>query len=114
MAEPWGEAEYIKEARRIAGEYLSGMGWSRSQKAMRFRAVTPAAQREEAEQRFRDIRQREEDIEWKFGQEVDRWRKSPDKNRKIVLEEIVKTLGKRADLGFFGRRIVNRLKKEII
>jgi len=44
---------------------------------------------------------------------VDRWRKSEDASRRIVLTEIVKELGHRSDLGFFGKRIVDRLKREL-
>ena len=109
----WEEADYIAEGKRIVREYLSGMGWVRSHRSMIYREVRPAVQREEAEEKFRQLSEKEEGVEWKFGQEVDRWRKSEDKNRRIVLEEIVKALGNRRDLGFFGRRIVDRVKREI-
>ena len=115
MTEPraWEESDYIAEGKRIVREYLSGMGWVRSHRSLIYKEVRPAVQREEAEVRFRQLREKEEDVEEKFGQEVDRWRKSEDKNRRIVLEEIVKALGNRRDLGFFGSRIVDRVKREI-
>jgi|GEM_PF-965159 len=115
MAEPpiWGEADYIAEAKRIVREYLSKLGWIRTHRGLVYREVRPAADREETESKFRDLTQKEEDVEWRFGQDVDRWRKSDDKNRRIVLEEIVKALGHRRDLGFFGKRIVDRLKREL-
>ena len=115
MAEPraWEESDYIAEGKRIVREYLSGMGWVRSHRSLIYKEVRPAVQREEAEVRFRQLREKEENVEGKFGQEVDRWRKSEDKNRRIVLEEIVKALGNRRDLGFFGSRIVDRVKREI-
>ncbi len=115
MAEqtPREENEYADAARKIVREYLSGLMWSRAQRDSAYRAVLPAADREEMEEKFRQFEKREEDIEWRFGQEVDKWRKSEDPKRRIVLEEIVKALGKRRDLGFFGKSIVERLKREL-
>jgi hypothetical protein len=115
MAEPrgWLESDYINEAKRIVREYLSGLTWIRSHRNIIYREIRPAFEREEEEEKFRALTQKEEDVEWVFGQDVDRWRKSEDANRKIVLEEIVKALGNRRDLGFFGKRIVDRLKREI-
>jgi len=115
MAEqkPFTEEEYLNEAKRIIREYLSQMGWVRSHKDSIYRELMPTMPRDEVEEKLRDITQREEDVEWKFGQDVDKWRKSTDPNRKIVLEEIVKAMWHRNDLGFFGRRIVDRVKREI-
>lgn len=115
MAEekPREEADYIEEGKRIVREYLSGMGWNRAHRDGIYREVHPAVAREDEEERFRNLTQNEEDIEWKFGQDVDRWRKSEDKNRRIVLETILKGMGQRNDLGFFGKRIIDRLKREM-
>jgi hypothetical protein len=115
MAEqiPQEQSDHVKEAKRIVCEYLSGLGWIRTQRNIAYRTVLPAVDREELEEKFREYVKREEEVEWKFGQEVDKWRKSDDFNRKSVLGEIVKALGNRRDLGFFGKRIVDRLKREL-
>ncbi len=115
MAEPKPsiESDYIIEAQRIIREYLSGMGWVRAQRNILYKELKPAVEREDVEQNFKQLAEKEEDIEWKFGQEVDKWRKSDDPMRKIVLERIVQEVGRRNDLGFFGRRIVDRVKREL-
>lgn len=109
----WEEADYIEEGKRIVREYLSGMGWLGTRKRAIFSEIHPAVDREINEERFRSIDQKEEDVEWKFSQDTDRWRKSDDKNRVIVIETILKGMGQRNDLGFFAKRIIERLKKEM-
>ena len=109
----WEESDYIEEGKRIAREYLSGMGWVKSERNLTYRQVKPAYQREDLEEKFRQLTEKEENIEWKFGQDVDKWRKSEDLHRRVVLGEIMKALGSRADLGFFGKRIVDRVKREL-
>lgn len=115
MAEPnkWQDEDYVNEAKRIVREYLSGLVRIKAHRNMAVREVRPAVQNAEVEEKFRQLNQQEEDIEWKFGQETDKWRNSPDKGAKIVIGEIVKALGKRNDLGFFGKRIVERLKRNM-
>jgi len=63
----WEEADYLNEARRIVREYLSGMGWVRANKNILYTELKPAYLREEEEQPLRELVQKEEDIEWKFG-----------------------------------------------
>jgi len=111
MAEEFEEA--IKEGKRIAHDYLSGLGWARSARQTTVRHVMPAWTREDREEAFRRDDQRIEDAEECFGKEVDRWRKERTKFAKKVLETIVEEVKGRGDLGFFGKRIIARIKDEL-
>jgi len=115
MAEnhPFTESEFLETAKRIVREYLSGLGWIRTHRDNVYREIVPAMDREKEEEKFREFSRQEEDIEWKFSQAVEFWRKSNDPKRRIILEYIVKALVHRNDLGYFGKRIINRLKKEL-
>ncbi len=107
------EFDPVAEGKRIVREYLSSLGWARARRRIIIREVRPAISREEQEERYRDIDRAEEDAEEHFGKEVDRWRTEGTQSAKQVLETIVKELGHRIDLGFFGKRIVARLKDEL-
>ena len=102
-----------KEGKRIAREYLSKLGWVRAARRTAERHILPAWTREDREEIFREDDQKIEDAEELFGQEVDRYRKEGSQFAKEVLRTIVKQLGRRTDLGFFGKRIVARIKGEL-
>ena len=107
----WEDGDYINEAKRIVREYLSGLSGLRANRRMTVTEVRPAVDNADLEEKFRRFNLQEEDIEWKFGQEVDRWKNDPGRGSKLVIGEIIKALGSRNDLGFFGKRIVERLKR---
>ena len=73
------------------------------------RESRPAWTREE-EEKFHKADQMEEDAEANLSTEFDRWRKSNLPEAKEVLKIILNELGQRNDLGFFGKRIINRIK----
>ena len=111
MAEELNDAQ--KEGMRIAREYLSKLGWVRAARQTTERQIIPAWTREEREQAFREDDQKIEDAEERFGQEVDRYRKEGSQFAKEVLETVYNMLKNRRDLGFFGKRIVARIKDEL-
>ncbi len=78
----------VEEGKRIAREYLSKRGWAREWR-------------------------RSEEAEETFSAKVERWRKDPSPQAKEVLRVIAQILGSRKDLGFFGKRIVDRLTREL-
>jgi hypothetical protein len=101
-----------EEGRRIAREYLSKRGWAREWRRTLFRQLYPAVQREEYEEKQRRCDQMEEEAEEFFSREVERWRHDPSPEAKEVLRAIYEMLGHRTDLGFFAKRIIERLKRE--
>ena len=98
------------EGIRIVKKYLSELGWAREFKRSVTRQLIPAI---EKEPKLVEGDRMEETADENFGREVDVWRKSDAKEAKDVLRIILKELGHRADLGFFGKRMVNRLKDEL-
>ena len=109
MAEEFNSAE---EGRRIVREYLSKRGWTREWRRTLNRQLYPEVQREEFEAKQRQCDQMEEEAEEGFSHNVERWRHDTSPQAKDVLRAIVDVMGKRLDLGFFAKRIVERLKKE--
>lgn len=102
-----------KEGQRIVREYLSKRGWAREWRRTTFRQVYPEVQREQFEAKQRDIDRLEEEAEEFFSREIEKWRHNPSPQAKEVLRTIVELLGKRLDLGFFAKRIVDRLKHQL-
>lgn len=102
----------VEEGRRIAREYLSKRGWAREWRRTLNRQLYPEVQREEFEEKERRCDRMEEDAEEFFSREVERWRHDSSPQAKEVLRTIYEMLGKRTDLGFFAKRIVDRLKRE--
>lgn len=98
---------------RIAAEYLSKRGWARERRRVLGRALYPAFQREEIEAKQKEVDQLEQEAEDGFSRSVERWRSSILPQKKDVLRSIVEMLDKRTDLGFFAKRIVERLKREL-
>ncbi|MBN2058152.1 MAG: hypothetical protein JW782_05105 [Candidatus Saganbacteria bacterium] len=109
MAEEFNPAE---TGRQIAAEYLSKRLWARERRRLLDRLVYPAFQREELEEKEREIDRLEQEAEDNFSQSVERWRHSvlPQKNE--VLKAVLRHLRGRTDLGYFARRIVQRLEHE--
>jgi len=110
MAEDFNPSQ---EGRRIANEYLSKRGWAREWRRTLNRELYPGFQREEFEEKEQKCDAMEQDAEDFFSAQVERWRRDPSPEAKKVLWAILDTLGKRADLGFFAKRIVDRLKREL-
>ena len=102
-----------EEGRRIAREYLSGLGWARQWRDTISREYFPAYDREKREERVRQADQRVEDAEDKFSSEVDKYLQSRDTDSKIVLETVHNALCRRNDLGFFGKRIMGHIKNRL-
>jgi hypothetical protein len=99
--------------RRIASEYLSKRGWALEWRRELSRQIYPGFQREEFEAKQKECDQMEQAAEDILSRSVERWRHSVLAQKNDVLHAIVEILGKRADLGFFAKRIVERLKREL-
>jgi hypothetical protein len=111
MAEPEKPAiDPVHEGQKIARDYLSKVGWTREWRRTVQREIRPAWTREE-EEKFRKADQMEEEAEANLSTEFDRWRKSNLPEAKEVLKTILSELGNRTDLGFFGKRIINRIRE---
>ena len=110
MAEEFNAAA---EGQRICREYLSKLGWGKQWRQTLNRELYPGFQREEFEAKQHQCDQIAEEAEANFSAEVERWRKEGSANAKEVLKTILQTLGRRTDLGFFGKRIVDRLRREL-
>lgn len=109
------EAEFnpVEEGRHIANQYLSKRGWTREWRRTLNRQLYPGVQREEFEAKQRQCDQMEEEAEEVFSRNVERWRHDPSLQAKEILRAIVDVMGKRLDLGFFAKRIVDRLKRDL-
>jgi len=110
MAEEFNPKEI---GRRIANEYLSKRGWAREWRRSMDRQVYPGFQREEFETKERQCDQTEEEAEEVFSTKVEEYRRDRTPQSKEVLWAIVDIMGKRTDLGFFAKRIIDRLKREL-
>lgn len=108
------EAEFNPEeaGKRIAREYLSKRGWALEWRRSLNRQLYPGFQREELEAKERQCDQLEEDAEAILSSEVERWRHDPSPEARQVLRAIFDVLGKRTDLGFFAKKIVEHLKRQ--
>jgi len=106
------EFDPIREGRRIASEYLSKRGWAREWRRTMNRQLYPAVQREEFEEKERRCDGLEEEAEDVFSSEYERLRKDDAPQAKEVRRVIYEILGRRTDLGFIAKRIVDRLKGE--
>lgn len=102
----------IETGRRIAREYLSKRGWAGEWRRALNTQLYPAVQREELEAKERQVDGMEENAEEVISREYDKWRKDTSPEAKEVLRGIYELLGKRNDLGFIAKRIVERLKRE--
>lgn len=110
MAEGTPEIDPGTEARRIVNQYLSELGWSRGFKNMTItQLISPA----DKNIKLRQGDEMELNADEHFGEEVDRWRKEGSKTSKMVLSNILGLLGKRADLSYFAKRMIIRLKEEL-
>jgi len=109
MAEPLTPFE---EGRRIAREYLSKRGWVREWRRNLNTQLYPTLIREEFEEKLKRCDQLEEEAETLLSSAYEQWRKDDSSAAKEVLRGILELLGQRNDLGFFGKRIIDRLKVE--
>ena len=99
------------EGTRIVKKYLSELGWAKEFKRMVTRQLIPAI---EKDVKFREGDKMEEAADENFGREVDRWRKEETNEAKEVLLVIFKQLRRRTDLGFFVKRMIDRLREELL
>ena len=107
------ELDPAQEGRRIVREYLSRRGWAQGRRRTLNRQLYPGILREEVEAKQQQCDQMEEEAEGFLSAQAERWRHDPSAEAKMVLQTIVDMLGKRTDLGFFAKRIVERLKREL-
>ncbi len=110
MAEEKPEIDAGAEARRIVNRYLSELGWAREFKNMVLRQLLPAVEKDAKMRRGDEM---ELAADGNFGAEVDRWRAERSKTSKAVISKILELLGKRSDLSYFAKRMVNRMKEEL-
>jgi len=98
------------EGLRIVKKYLSELGWARELKRMATFQLIPAI---EKEPKLRQGDQMEENAEGNFALEVDRWRKEHTTTARDVLHVILNEMKRRPDLGFFGKRMIKRIKDDL-
>lgn len=110
MAEEAPQIDPAAEANKLVGRYMQDLGWAKINKN---RVVNKpvAAHDKDAEMRYAE--EIELAAEERFGQAVDALRNDDSVRSKSVLHEIVKLMGKRTDLSFFGKRIIGRLMEEL-
>jgi hypothetical protein len=106
------EFNYLEEGRRIARTYLSKHGWAREWRRTLNRQLYPEVNREEFEAKERQCDQMEEEAEEIFSREYDRWRHESSLQAREVFRGIYEIMGRRTDLGFIAKRIVERIKRE--
>jgi len=102
----------IREGQKIAAGYLSKRGWARQRRISLNSQLNPAFDREVFEVRERDCDRMDEEAEEYLNNEVERWRGDPSSQAKEVLRTIHDVLGRRTDLGFFAKKIMEHLKRE--
>ncbi|MFA5113312.1 MAG: hypothetical protein WC529_03330 [Candidatus Margulisiibacteriota bacterium] len=102
----------LEEGKRIAHTYLSKRGWAGEWRRSLNTQLYPAFQREEFEEKQRRCDQLEDEAEEYFSGQYELWRKIDTAIGREVRLGIWQVLGRRTDLGFYGKRIVDRLKRE--
>jgi hypothetical protein len=105
------KSDATSEGRRIARNYLSKLGWAREWRRTITREIRPAWTREVMEDKFRRADALEEEAEANLSSEFERLRKSAEPSARETLKTILVELGHRTDLGFFGKRILARLRE---
>ncbi|MBU0573270.1 MAG: hypothetical protein ABIJ26_01520 [Candidatus Margulisiibacteriota bacterium] len=95
----------------IASTYLSKLGWAREWRRNLNRELYPAARREDLEEKERQVDRLEEEAEAYFSTEYEILRKQDTPEAKQALRSILNMLGHRTDLGFIGKRIVDRIRR---
>jgi len=103
----------VEEGRRIAHQYLSKRGWAVERRRSLNQQLTPAVNREEFENKQRQCDQMEEGAEEIFSSEIERWRHDSSSQAREVLRTIYQIMGRRNDLGFFAKRIMQYLKRTL-
>jgi len=111
MAEEKPPIDPITLGQRIARNYLSKLGWVREWRRTVQREIRPAWTREELEDKFRRADALEEEAEAEFSAEFDRLRKDSSPSAQETQRAIYEALKMRTDLGFFGKRILERLRQ---
>jgi len=76
--------------------------------------VRPAWTREEYEDKMRRADALDDEAEAFLSSEYDRLRKDPSPEAKETLKVVLKELGRRTDLGFVGKSIIQRLKQQFL
>jgi hypothetical protein len=104
--------EPLAEGLRIARTYLSKLGWAKERRRALNTQLYPGVLREELEEKERQCDQMEEEAEAYFSSEFEKWRKEASLAGQEVRRGLFQLLGPRRDLGFFGQRIVDRLRRE--
>lgn len=99
-----------KEAFKIVDKYLSELGWAREYKNNVMREIGRAY---EKDQKFRQGDQKEEIADGAFASEIDDLIQKKTKQSKEILEIIYKKLKNRNDLGFYGKRMMKRIKDHL-
>ena len=107
MAEEFNPSE---AGRRIAREYLSKLGWAKEWRRTLNTQLYPAVEREVLEEKERHVDQMEEAAEAGLSTAYDQWRHDLSPQAREVLQGIYEILGKRSDLGFIAKRIVERIR----
>lgn len=102
------------EGERIVRAYLSKRGWSSLWRRNASRERFPNLSPEQFEEKNRDLDGIVDEAEALFSSEVDYWRKERTPQAREVLQVIVNQLDKRSDLGFYAKRIIARLKAELV
>ncbi|MCX5750550.1 MAG: hypothetical protein NT099_02580 [Candidatus Saganbacteria bacterium] len=101
-----------KEAQRIVAEYLSGLGWARQWQQVIEREPRSFG-RDEREDKLRKAEKMMEETEDRFSQHVEKYLHDSSPEAKQVLENILKKLSPRRDLGFFCQRILSHIKNKL-
>jgi hypothetical protein len=102
-----------QEARRIVSSYLNTWGWARH-----WRNNAPITynkkkwNNEEYNQRISRFDDISEEAEDRFYAAIDYWREIKTPKASAVLNEIVRIVGQRKDLGFFAQKMIDRIRQE--
>jgi len=111
MAEELPQIDPVKEGRRITSIYLNELGWARDRKRMVTRQVITGVDRE---MKMHEADNIELSADEQFGAAVDKWRAEKSKVSREVLSEILRMLEKRRDISVLGKRMVSRIKEDIL
>ena len=111
MGEEVPEIDPREAARKIVATYLTGLD---SVKYSRAWTISKYKINRDENSDFMAADDLESSADERFGREVDDLRHEGSKSSKAVLREIVRLLDHRLDITQIGRRIVNRVKEELM
>lgn len=105
------EKDPQKEGKLIASKYITKLGWAREMRSNMGFKITSDWTPEKMDETYRKVDNLEEETETEFSKTITALKQRNDNISKETLHVIFNILEKRHDLGFFGKKIIDRMRE---